>query len=365
LELNKIRCIFAAVKETVIRTMFAYHKLTLLVLPFAFLSACSTGQDKNADEKTEETHGLTDEPVSVVFDVPEAKDENLVIQSEPYSTTILKDADGNISHISRPLLRKNELLKVHYQRVGCVDDTCKQEWITFTAIQYPKDSILQRWAADVVGRFYYDASRDLDIKVNGEKTEANADGEMVIKNVGLSPYVGILANGEKAMFDYYQARLWCIGKNRGAEHGPAGRYGCILYRCWQSKDVASYFLAYSTDPQMRTVHQVASFDRHTGKELSLSDVIRDDYVAEFNDLVVDAARQRHFELLHSKNSELAIDSEAGDYSSLVAVNHVGFVENGLAVSTDALPFDQWAYASHILIIPYEKVNHLLLDRFRR
>ena len=42
-----------------------------------------------------------------------------------------------------------------------------------------------------------------------------------------------------------------------------------------------------------------------------------------------------------------------------------FVEDGLAVSTGALPFDQVAQNTHILIIPYEKVNHLLVERFRR
>jgi len=343
--------------------MFAIHKSTFFVLLLFVLAACTSSQDK-AEDGSQETSGGSDQTASVVV-VPDDKDQNLVIQSEPYSPVILLDADGKISRATRSMLRKNELVKYYYQRVGCDIDTCKQEWVTFTAIQYPKDSVLQRWAADVIGHFYYDVSRDLDIKVNGEKSETNADGEMVLKNTGCSPYSGVLSNGEKPLFDYYQARLWNIGMNRGAEHGPEGRYGCILYRCWQSKDFASYFVAYSTDPQQRSVHYVASFDRKTGKELTLSDMIKVDYVAEFNDLVVDAARQRHYDLLHTKNNDLVIEAEAGDYSSLLAVNQVGLVEQGLAVSTDALPFDQWAFASHILIIPYEKVKHLLVDRFCR
>ncbi len=345
--------------------MFAIHKLPFGVLPLFFLTACSSGDEKPAEEEHSVTTETTDDAASVVVDVSGPQDVNLVIQSEPYSINILRDADGNISHATRALLRKNELVKYYYQRVGCNDDTCKQEWITFTAIQYPKDSILQKWAADIVGKFYFDASRDLDIKVNGQRSEANADGEMVVLNTGCNPYSGPLGDDEKPMFDYYQARLWTIGMNRNDEHGPAGRYGCVLYRCWQSNEVASYFVAYSTDPQMSSAHYVASFDRKTGKELSLADIIKDDCVAELNDLVVDAARQRHYDLRHSKQNELAIDSESGDFSSLVVILHVGFVENGLAISTEALPFDQWAYASHILIIPYDKVDHILLDRFRR
>ena len=60
-----------------------------------------------------------------------------------------------------------------------------------------------------------------------------------------------------------------------------------------------------------------------------------------------------------------IDKNEGDYSALLDIKHVGFVEDGLAVSTGALPFDQVAQNTHILIIPYEKVNHLLVERFRR
>jgi hypothetical protein len=175
----------------------------------------------------------------------------------------------------------------------------------------------------------------------------------------------VLNDGGKAMFDYYQARLWVIGKNRTEEHGPSGRYGCTIYCCWLSQEVTSYFVAYSTEVQLPSEHYVISFDRRTGKEMSFADIIKDDNVAELNDLVVDAARLRHYELLRSKHNELAIDKNEGDYSALLDIKHVGFVENGLAVSTGALPFDQVAQNTHILIIPYEKVNHLLVERFRR
>ncbi len=345
--------------------MFAPHNLIHLVLPLFLLASCTMSQDQNPAENTQTTAETTDDAASLVVNVPETMDENHVIRSESYFPEYIKDAVGNMSHATRSLLHKNKLVKYHYQRIGCNDEACKREWITFTAIQYPKDSVLQRWVADVLGRFYFDATRDLDIKVNGQDSEVNDDGEMVLKNTGCRPYSGILNDEGKAMFDYYQSYVWGISKNRVEEHGPSGRYGCAIYRCWQSNEIASYFVAYSTDVQHRSEHCVASFDRRTGKELSLTDILKDDYVAEFNDLVVDAARQRHFSLLHSKNNELAIDKVAGDYSSPVAIGHVGFVEEGIAVSTGALPFDQWAYSSHILIIPYEKVDNLLLDRFRK
>ena len=344
--------------------MFSTHNLTSFVLSLFFLAACSTRQDNSGVDHPQGGTDVTDDGVTAV-DESTVQDSGIVIQSEPYSTNILNDANGNISHAARSLLQKNKLVKTYYQRVGCKDADCKEEWVTFTAVQYPKDSVLQKWAAEVIGNFYFDATRDLDIKVNGERSETNDDGEMTLQNTGCRPYDGILNNGEKAMFDYYQSQIWLIGKNREEEHGPSGRYGCILYRCWQTPDIASYFVAYSTDVQQPSRHYVVSFDRRTGKELSFAEIIKDDYVAELNDLVVDAAHQRHRSLRHSKNTDLAIDKEEGDYTSLVPITHVGFVQNGLAVSTDALPFDQSAFASHILVIPYEKVNHLLLERFRR
>ena len=345
--------------------MYALHHPLLLAIPMLILATCSACRDKQPGENDEEDIEVNDPSISSTVVVPETNDEHLVIRSDSYDPVILKDADGNISHVARSLLRKNTLVKTYYQRVGCNNDSCKQEWITFTAIQYPKDPELQKWATDVVGQFYYDASRSLDIMVNGQKSDTNDDGEMVLLNTGIQPYAGELDDGAKAMFDYYQARLWVIGKNRTDEHGPSGRYGCVLYRCWQSPEVASYFVGYSTEVQQPSEHYVISFDRRTGKELSFADILKDDNVAELNDLVVDASRQRHYELLRSKNHELAIDKEEGDYSSLLDITHVGFVENGLAVSTGALPFDQWTLATHILIIPYEKVNHLLVERFRR
>lgn len=345
--------------------MFALHHPFFLAIPMFILTCCSACQDNRSGDGDQDDIDLSDSSTSTVVVPPKTDDEHLVISSDSYLPVILKDAEGNMSHATRSVLRKNSLVKTYYQRVGCNNDTCKQEWVTFTAIQYPKDTILQRWAAGVVGQFYYDASRVLDIKVNGQKSETNSDGEMVLLNTGCSPYSGELNDGGKAMFDYYQARLWVIGKHRTEEHGPSGRYGCTIYCCWLSQEVASYFVAYSTEVQKPSEHYVVSFDRRTGKEMSFADIIKDDNVAELNDLVVDAARQRHYELLRSKNSELTIDKNEGDYSAMLDLNHVGFVENGLAVSTGALPFDQLAQATHILIIPYEKVNHLLVERFRR
>lgn len=345
--------------------MFALHHPFFLAIPMFILTCCSACQNNRSGDGDQDDIDLSDSSTSTVVVPPKTNDEHLVISSDSYSPVILKDAEGNMSHATRSVLRKNSLVKTYYQRVGCNNDTCKQEWVTFTAIQYPKDTILQRWAAGVVGQFYYDASRVLDIKVNGQKSETNSDGEMVLLNTGCSPYSGELNDGGKAMFDYYQARLWVIGKHRTEEHGPSGRYGCTIYCCWLSQEVASYFVAYSTEVQKPSEHYVVSFDRRTGKEMSFADIIKDDNVAELNDLVVDAARLRHYELLRSKNSELTIDKNEGDYSAMLDLNHVGFVENGLAVSTGALPFDQLAQATHILIIPYEKVNHLLVERFRR
>lgn len=355
---------YLCARTNVISTMFSTHNLASLVLSLFFLAACSSRQDNSGVDRHRGGTDVTDEGMTAV-DESSARDRGIVIQSEPYSTNILSDANGNISHAARSLLHKNELVKTYYQRVGCKNTDCKEEWVTFTAVQYPKDSVLQKWVAEVVGKFYFDATRDLDIKVNGERSETNDDGEMTLQNTGCRPYGGVLQDGEKAMFDYYQSQLWAIGKNREDEHGPSGRYGCILYRCWQTPDIVSYFVAYSTDVQQPSRHYVVSFDRRTGEELSFADIVKDDYVAELNDLVIDAAHQRHRALLRSKNNDLAIDKEEGDYSSMVPITYVGFVQNGLAVSTDALPFDQWAFASHILVIPYEKVNHLLLERFRR
>ena len=364
MEYNKNNCIFAPVNYT-IGTMFALHHPFFLAIPMFILACCSACRDNGSGDYTQEDMDTTDTTASAVVVPPQSGDEQLKIRTDSYTPIILKDAEGNLSHAMRSILRKNSLVKTYYQRVGCSIDTCKQEWVTFTAIQYPKDTILQRWAASVVGQFYHEASRGLDIMVNGPKSETNSDGEMSLLNTGCSPYNGVLNEGAKAMFDYYQANIWIIGKNRVDEHGPTGRYGCALYCCWLSQEVASYFVAYSTETQLPSEHYVVSFDRRTGKEMSFADIIKDDNVAELNDLVVDAARQRHYELLHSKSNDHTIDKNEGDYSSLVNIKHVGFVENGLAVSTGALPFDQLAYATHILIIPYEKVNHLLVERFRR
>ena len=337
--------------------------LTALLLLLPIVSACRdvTSGDTSADD--DDTFSPAD---SLAIVVPsESGDQHLLIGSDSYSPVILLDGSGNMSHSLRPLLRGNKLLTTHYQRVGCEEDTCRQEWVTFTAIQYPREAVLQAWVGRVIGRFYSEATRSLDIMVNGERSEMNDEGEMVLLNTGCPPYEGSLDDEGKAMFDYYRARVWALGKERGSEHGPSGRYGCVLYRCWQSPEVVTCFVAYSTDVQQPPEHYTVSFDRRTGKELSFADIIKDDNVAELNDLVADASRQRHFELLHKKDSDLAVEKHEADYSSLIGINHVAFVDEGLAVCTGALPFDQWSHASHILVIPYEKVNYLLVERFRR
>lgn len=343
--------------------MSTNHIFLLLTLVLTVTSCI--GEGGTARNNSSDLIAADENAEVVVIENNDNDEAGLAIRSESYIPTLLLDVGGNLNRSMRRLLRQNNLLQKHYQRVGCTMDTCKKEWVTYTAIQYPGDTVLQRWASNVVGHFYYDASRNLDIVVNGLKTEENGEGEMEVRNLGCEPYRGTLNDGGQAMFDYYKEYIWSIGKNREEEHGPEGRYGCIIYRCWQSKKVVSYFVAYSTDPKLGSTHYVTSFDRRSGKELSLTDILKEDYVAEFNDLVVEAARQRHFDLLRHNNEDLAIDKNVGDYSSVSTIDHVGFVEEGLAVSTEALPFDQWAYATHILIIPYEKLDNLLVGTYKK
>ena len=340
-------------------------KRFILALPLLLVLGCTPNAgngDASDAQSSAETASLV-VPDAVTDNLP--SEAALAIGSEEYYTGILFDADGEVCHSARYLLSKNESLVYHYQRVGCNSDTCKQEFVTYSAVQYPQDSILQTWMAGVLADYYYDVTRQLDILVNGQRTEDNGDGELELKNVGCRPYQGILCDAGKSLFDYYQARVWIIGRDRDNVHGPAGRYGCAIYRCWQSSHVASYFVGFSTnDPQWPT-HYVCSFDRQDGHRLDLTDVVLPEYIAEFNDLVVEAIRQRHYQLLHAKNCELAIEPEGCDYSSMLDVKAVAFVENGLAVSTGALAFDQWATATHVLIIPYEKINNILVARYRR
>ena len=341
---------------------------SLLLLALFTWAGCSS-QGNNSSETSSDASETTPEAASVVVSAPVDQDEGLAIRSQDYVPRILLDAGGDIAStlVIRTLLgNKEPIIETHFQRVGCSSDTCRQESVTFAAVEYPLDSLLQQWMADVLSHYYYDVTRELDIRVNGEKTQENGDGEMETLNRGCSPYQGIIGDGGREMFDYYQRRLWLIGRDRPADqHGPSGRYGCAIYRCWQSPKVASYFVAYSTEEPQRPVHYAVSFDRRTGRQLELTDVIRDDQLAELNDLLVDAARGRHYQLRRRNPDDLAIEAGDCDYSSDIQPTSVAFLEEGVAFSTGALPFDQWANATHILVIPYEKVRHLLVDQYSR
>lgn len=336
----------------------------LLSLSSLLLAACSTtpsGQDSasGSDDAT------IPQQVVVRADASGSGSEHLLIGSDACYPVSLFDSEGNINKEGRRVLAKIEGLTFHYQRVGCNSDTCKQEFVTYAAVQYPRDTVLQVWMADVLAHYYRDVTRLLDIKVNGGRIETNDDGDVEYKNQGCRPFDGSLADGGKELWDYYQARVWIIGRDRPDEHGPEGRYGCFIYRCWQSPQLVSYFAAYSTDETQTPLHCVISFDRATGRQLELDDVIREESLPEFNDLLADAANTRHYQLRHSQRDDLSIDMGESDYSSPIQPNAVGFTQDGLAVSTGALPFDQLAWATHILIIPYEKVNDLLNDPYRR
>lgn len=364
MEHSQNRCIFAARKMSI--TMQRINKYLSIVFPCLVLTGCLSGQADGNSQDTNSQNEAMQGPNQTVH-VPEqpSEDDGKMIRREDCYSLVLEDADGDVCNSARYILYKNEGLVYHYQRVGCTSDTCRQEFVTFSAVQYPQDSVLQVWMSEVLADYYYDVTRQLDIIVNGTKTEDNGDGEMVLQNVGCRPYQGILGDGGKSMFDYYQARVWVIGKGRDLVHGPSGRYGCAIYRCWQSDDVASYFVGYSTDEPQWPVHYVCSFDRNDGHRLDVTDIIRAEYIAELQDLVADAARSRHYRLLHSKNCELAIESEPCDYSSVIDIKAVALGEAGLIVSTGALAFDQWASATHIMTIPYAKVNNLLEERYRR
>lgn len=343
----------------------------LLSMPLLILMACSDNQPKQEDSVTEDDGELVLEGTLENESAAEIDESGLCISSEPFNTTLLTDAYGDInaafySSLYNRKLSLQDVLSMHYHRVGCSSDTCRQEFNTLAAVQYPKDSIMQHWMAGVLGKFYFDATRGLDILVNGSQTEDSGEGETLLSNMGCRQYEGVLNDQGKSMFDYYQARVWVIGNKReAAVHGPSGRYSCIIYQCWQSHEISSWFVAYSTSETQWPSHYVCSFDRRDGRQLQLSDIVRDDCIAELNDLVIDAARSRHYLLINSKSSEVAVDAEECDYSSAIQINSVGFTADGLAVSTSALPFDQWPKASHILIIPYKLVNPLLQGRYRR
>lgn len=347
--------------------MHSTLRKALLLASILTMVSCSSTETKQEERlSAEDELGVAEAVAPGELIVPDNDVAGqMVIGSEPYSTSIVTDAEGNINRAVRVLVAKNNLLKTYYQRVGCSSDTCKQEFVTYTAIQYPKDEIMQTWAADIIGQYYQAATRQLDIKVNGEHFAENQDGEPELVNHGCHPYEGPLNDEGKAMFDFYQARVWVIGRDRIDEHGPEGRYGCVIYRCWQSPQVASYFVAYSTEEPHMTVHSIISFDRRDGHQLEVNEVLREEYMNEFNELLVDAARSRHYSLLHNTRAEFSVEPGEVDYSGLIQPNAIGLTEEGLAVSTGALPFDQLAFSTHIFIIPYEKVNHLLKDIYAR
>lgn len=342
------------------------HSLNIVICLFAILLvgvSCSNGarQDSSLSDGGNEAPSAT-----LDLSTSLQEDDGSIIHSEPVFETITLDTDGNLNYSMRSVLHKIEHLEFYYQRVGCKSDTCRQEFVTYSAVQYPKDSILQHWLADVLANYYYDATRQLDFLVNGSTSSEGADEVVSTTNNGCRPYTGVLGDGGKAMFDYYQARLWVIGRDRDAEtHGPSGRYGCAVYRCWQNQQLASYFVGYSTDDASTPVHQVVTFDRKTGQQLDLTDIIREDAIAEFYDLLAEEAHARHYRLMRKNPNELAIDEGNCDYGSQLQVQAVGFVREGLAVSTSALAFDQWANATHILVVPSAKVADLLKTTFLR
>lgn len=335
----------------------------LLLFSSLLCVGCSSSNAGDAPNTDSEEPATT--PIVVEEDSLAIGNEQLLIGSEACFPVTLLDSEGNVNKEGRQKLSKNEALTFHYQRVGCNSDTCKLEFVTYAAVQYPQDSVMQSWMAGILAQYYKDVTRMLDIKVNGGRIETNDDGDMEYKNQGCRPFEGSLANGGKEMWDYYQGRVWIIGRDRPDEHGPEGRYGCFIYRCWQSPHLVSYFAAYSTDETRTPLHCVVTFDRVTGHQLDLDDIIREESLPEFNDLLADAAHSRHYQLRKSNNSDLSIERGDCDYSSPIQPNAVGFTQEGLSVSTSALPFDQLAWATHVLIIPYEKVNELLKEPYRR
>lgn len=336
----------------------------LLFLSLLLCVGCTSSQDGQGSQTDDDAPTVFSQEGEASYQSAQS-DEHLMIRSEACYPVTLLDSEGNVNQEGRRKLSKNEALTFHYQRVGCNSDTCKQEFVTYAAVQYPKDSILQVWMADVLAQYYKDVTRLLDIKVNGGRIETNADGDVEYKNQGCRPYEGPLSDEGKEMWDYYQARVWIIGRDRPDEHGPEGRYGCFIYRCWQSPRLVSYFAAYSTDETQTPLHCVVTFDRATGRQLQLADLIREESLPEFNDMLADAASSRHYQLRKLSGSDLSIEQGQCDYSSPIQPNAVGLTQDGLAVSTGALPFDQLAWATHVLIIPYDKVIDLLKDPYCR
>lgn len=346
--------------------MRVFFKTAIFFVLALLQSSCNNANSVSVSTDSNDEYGTAQEAAPIAVVTPGDNCNDLLIGNEPYCPILILDAEGNINRSARQLMSKNELITYHYQRVGCNEDTCKQEFVTYAAVQYPKDSLMQVWMADVLSHYYYDVTRELDSKVNGHETETNEDGETVLKNTGCRPYTGVLSDEGKQLFDYYQARVWVVGRDReSTEHGPEGRYGCFIYRCWQSSVIASYMVAYSTDEPQWPVHQVVSFDRKTGLQLSLTDVVREEGLAELQDLVAEAVRSRHYKLRKTNDSELDIENEPTDYTIDLQSVALGFTAEGLAVSTQALPFDRLAWATHVLVLPYAKVNELLVERYRR
>lgn len=346
--------------------MHGLFRNLLLATTLFTVSGCTSGSANSAGADT--SVGADSEATEpAVANAPAAQPAaDLVISSEPCFAELPLDTDGDAHHGVRSLLNRLSTVSITYHRVGCSDDGCRDEITTYAAVQYPTDSVLQVWMADHLAHFYYDATQQADVLVNGERSNYTAEGEKTTLNTGCNAYDGILGDGGKQLFAYYQTRMWTIGRHREDDaHGPQGRYGCVIYRCWESPALASYLVAYSAGNESLPVHCVTTFDRHTAQPLELTDLIREDGLADFYDLLAEAARQRHASLLSDNPIRLAIDREECDYSSSLDVKGIGLNAEGLVVAVGALAFDQWPKATHLLTIPYAEAALVLKDGVRR
>ena len=346
-------------------------KLALYSVIALLLIACGGEKQSDTNANSQAEGNETVHPGSASAALDHKVDQGVLPTNQSYNTTILTDADGDINDSYYTSLYNARLglkgfLDLHYHRVGCSSDTCHQEFITLAAVEYPQDTLLQHWMADILAHFYYDATRSLDGKVNGVVSANDSESETSGRSRGCAPYQGDLSDAGKAMFDYYQSRLWWVGKNREAdEHGPSGRYLCTIYQCWQTQELSSWFVAYSTDDPITPTHAVVTFDRQDGHQLTLTEVINEDCRAEFQELLVEAAHGRYVHLRNSRSGRIAVEDNIDDNMADIQPNQIGFTEDGLAVSTGALLFDQWPSATHILILPYDKVNPLMQEKFTK
>lgn len=339
------------------RIVFALSLLTLL-------SACKQADDnrQTVSSGNGATKAVAATQTSPVGSNPST---DFVIGSQPCIKELLLDTDGKFHRSSRGLYPRVKELKTTYLRVGCNCDTCKQEITAYVAMQYPADSVVQYWMAEHVANYFYGVTRQADILIHGEHATYDEAGDKITTNTGCAPYEGVLDDEGKEMFLYYHSKLWTIGSSERRNHGPQRYYGCVIYRCWESQTMASYFVGYSNDNADCPVHLISTFDRRNGHHLDLTDIIREDCMADLNDLLVDAARERHAEVLQRNHQQLPDYSGESDYGTAIEIKELGLVEEGLAVSTGALPFDQWPGSTHILIIPYSKANLVLNDIYRR